>query len=61
MKNRTKRAEQRAKLKALKASSQARPGGASNYARKRKYLAKYGGFGFEYVTKPWRAGSQVVA
>ena len=28
--------------------------GNSNYARKKKFLDKNGGFGFDYPDKPWK-------
>lgn len=32
-----------------------KPGGNSNYARKKNYLAREGGWGFEYAEpKPWK-------
>ncbi len=31
-----------------------RPGAKSMYARKRAYLTRYGGWGFDYPTKPWK-------
>jgi hypothetical protein len=34
-----------------------RPKGRSKYARKRVYLKRAGGFGFDYPTpKPWKGG-----
>jgi len=31
------------------------PGAESNYAKKARFLAKYGGFGFDYSEpKPWK-------
>lgn len=49
----------RVKQKQIKANrkkaSMNKPGGNSNYARKKSYLASNGGFGFEYAEpKPWK-------
>lgn len=32
----------------------ATPGQKSNYAKKRTFLIKHGGFGFDYPDKPWK-------
>ena len=38
-----------------KAHRMARPGAKSNYAKKRQFLVKNGGWGFEYPEpKPWK-------
>lgn len=55
MKNRTKRAQARAKKRAAREAGQKAPGGASNYARKRAFLNKHGGTGMDYPQKPWRS------
>ena len=62
-KRRTKQAKSRADRKLAKMSGLTRPGGKSNYARKRSYCAKHGVWGFEvgypvgadrWAGKPWR-------
>ena len=41
--------------KAAKESKMSRPGAKSNYAKKRSFLRRAGGFGFDYPTpKPWK-------
>lgn len=56
MKRRTKRAAARARVKAAKEAGMRRPGGKSNYARKREYCLKHGVYGFEVKPpKPWKA------
>ena len=56
MKRRTKRAANRARVKASKEAGMKRAGGKSNYARKREWCAKHGVFGFEVKPpKPWKA------
>jgi len=38
-----------------KEGQMSRPGFKSNYARKKSFLRKAGGFGFDYpATKPWK-------
>lgn len=55
MKRSTKRAQDRAKRRAAREAGQRRPGGASNYAKKAKFLLAHGGFGFEWPDRPWRS------
>ena len=56
MKRRTNRAADRARLKASKDAGMKRPGGASNYGRKKLWCARNGVFGFEVLApKPWKA------
>lgn len=55
MKRRTKRANARAHKKASKEMGMKNPGGESKYAKKKKWLARNGGFGFNYPDKPWRS------
>ena len=37
-----------------KANTMGTPGFKSNYAKKRLYLAKHGGWGWEHSDKPWK-------
>jgi hypothetical protein len=54
-KMRTKRLAALQAKRAARKNKAANPGGESKYARKRKYLVKNGGFGFQYPEpKPWR-------
>ncbi len=55
MKRRTKRATARANKKAAKEAGMTRPGGQSNYAKKHRWLAAHGGFGFNYPDKAWKS------
>lgn len=56
MKRRSKRQEQRAKKRGAREAGQRRPGGKSQYARKREYCMSRGVWGFDVPTpKPWRA------
>ena len=55
-KRRTKRATARANRKADKEAGMARPGGKSNYAKKKEWCRRNGVFGFEVLNpKPWKA------
>ncbi len=58
----TKRRTQRQASRAMRQRSKAdgeRPKGKSRYARKKSYLKRFGGFGFDYpMPKPWRGGAQ---
>jgi len=54
VKRRTKRQQNRLKLRAARESGMRAPGGASNYARKRAFLNKHGGTALDYPKKPWR-------
>lgn len=54
MKRRTERTARRQALKQSKEAAQHTPSGNSRYGRKSAYLAKHGGWGFEYTApKPW--------
>lgn len=56
MKRRSVRVTQRAQRKLAREAGQKRPGGASNYARKRAWCLKHGVWGFEVPNpKPWRS------
>jgi hypothetical protein len=56
MKKRTKRANAR-KRKRLSYEAGQRPVGSSKYARKARYLARVGLFGFQVPEpKPWKSG-----
>lgn len=50
-KSKQRHAQNVAKRKAMKAAQ----GSTSRYARKKKYLVKNGGWGFQYPEKPWRS------
>lgn len=56
MKRRVKRQATRERLRRTRAVTQAAPSGNSRYGRKRAYLLRHGGWGFEYAApKPWRS------
>jgi hypothetical protein len=58
MKRRTSRTAARARVKAQKAAGMKRPGGRSNYARKREWCAAHGVFGFQVLApKPWKGAA----
>lgn len=37
-----------------KAAGMSKPSGRSKYGRKRSYLDKHGGWGSDYLDKPWK-------
>ena len=50
----TQAQKRRAEKNRRKTLSMGKPGEASLYARKKAYLTRHGGFGFEYPSKPWK-------
>lgn len=56
-KRRTQQQARRAARNEHRSRAQANPSGNSAYGRKRTYLNKNGGWGFEYADKPWRSGT----
>lgn len=54
--NRERREKEKAERRERKRIAMQTPGAMSNYARKRIYLNRHGGFGFEYPGKPWKGG-----
>lgn len=54
-KRRTKMHKDRAQRRAEREAGMLRAGGSSNYAKKKRWLHRHGGWGFEYPVKPWRA------
>ncbi len=50
----TRRRKTLAQKKAAKDGKMAKPGHESNYAKKKAYLHKRGGWGFDYKDKPWK-------
>ena len=56
-KRRTETDKRRRASREARKRGQAAPGGKSNYARKREYLARTGKWGFECPSKPWRVGA----
>ena len=54
MKSRLRQRQQDSKV-ARKRAAMDRPGGRSNYARKRTFLRTNGGWGKDYPNKPWRS------
>jgi len=51
---RDKRKKTLAQKRAVKSNRMTRSGEKSNYAKKREFLSRNGGWGFEYAEKPWK-------
>jgi hypothetical protein len=56
MKRRTAKRQAHEKIKLQKMAGMKRPGGQSNYGRKKRFLDGHGGWGWEYsIPKPWKS------
>jgi len=49
-----RRKEKRAMKAKAKRQRMGNPGDESRYSKKRAYLNKHGGWGFDYIDKPWK-------